>query len=277
MIAWYLGDDTSYNTTPSELFDRYDAVKAADPTRLTTQADVVGARQEISNYQDYVAGSDNFLPELYPVRGKTPDSDRDCVAKVILDMKRCRSDIENANAGVKSIWPIIQYFEGWGWKRFPTCQELRAMSFAALIHGAHGITWYTYGGEVNAEKNMFNYGVTTTPERWDNMTTIARQIRDLAPALLERTPQDQPAVTVSEGPTTDAFGNPSVTCLLKEHEGNIYLLCVNACPVPVQASFTPIPAAEGRVLYEDRNISLDTNTLTDHFEGHEVHVYQLTK
>ncbi len=274
IIAWYLGDDTSANTTPSELFDRHDAMKATDPTRITTQADPVDSLKEVSNYQDYVAGTDNFLPEIYPIMNDGPDSGDASVAQVVLDMKRCFKDIQLANDGAKSIWPIIQYFEGWGWKRFPTYQELRGMSFAAIIHGAHGITWYTYGGLVNPEKKMFNYGITTTPERWKNMSTVAKQIQQLSPVLLERTPKHQPTVKITDGPQTDYFGNPSVSCLLKEHEGNIYLLSVNASPKSVQTELSGVSATEATVMFENRTVKLSKDILTDHFEGYEVHIYK---
>lgn len=277
IIAWYLGDDTSSHATPSELFDRDDAVKAVDPTRITTQADGVSAASEVSNYYDYVGGTDNFLPEIYPVQKLEPDDGPGCVARTVADMERCRADIAASGAGTRSLWPIIQYFKGWGWERFPTNQELRGMSFAALIHGAHGITWYTYGGTVEPEKKKFNYGVTSSPEVWGNITTLATQINGLIPVLVERTPAEQPTVKILDGPANDICGNPSVSCLLKKHDGFVFLLTVNAAAESVRAEFSLPDVSSGEVLFEDRGVTLTDGKLVDSFDAHGVHVYRLKR
>lgn len=280
ILAWYLGDDTSANTTPSELFDRNDAMKALDPTRITTQADPVGSDNVITNYHDYVTGTDSFLPEIYPVYKKGEDSGRDCVARTILDMKRCHQDIASANDGPKSLWPIIQYFQGWGWERFPTYEELRAMSFASLIYGANGITWYTYGGTVEPEKKKFNYGVTTTPERWENMSKVAMQIRNISHILLERTPKEQVVATILDGPKNDTLGNNSISCLLKTYGDEVWLLTVNSSTETIHAEFE-IPVIYGissgsvTVSDENRSVTIQNGRFTDEFKGFDVHVYRL--
>lgn len=276
ILAWYLGDDTSANTTPSELFDRDDAVKAVDPTRVTTQADPVHYQSKISNYHDYVNGTDTFLPEIYPVHHDTPEVSRQCVAQTICDMKKIQDDIRQAGAPQKSIWPIIQYFQGWGWERFPTFDELNAMSFASIVYGAHGITWYTYGGTVEPKLKKFNYGVTTSPERWQNISTVATRIRELSPVLVERTGTQPAAPEILSGPKKDVLENDSISCLLKVHEGFAYLLCVNSTPETIQARFTLSGvASDAEVMFEDRNVSLKDGQLTDEFQGFGVHIYRL--
>lgn len=281
IIAWYLGDDTSYNTTPEELDDYFFSVKAVDPTRLTVQADPISAESAVSNYRPYVAGTDAFLPEIYPVRKEGAESGFACVAQTVMDVRRSRADAVDANDGPKAIWPIIQYFQGWGWERFPTYPELRAMSFAALAAGANGITWYTYGGTVEPEKKKFNYGVTTSPERWQNISTIATQISELAPVLLQPTdPDDQPTPTVLSGPTTAAYNVESIVCLLKRLEGKTYLLAVNTTPEEVAARFsfpTPQPDGTPETLYDEKDRSKATfsdGALAETFEPFGVRIWR---
>ncbi|MBR4652027.1 MAG: hypothetical protein IKO72_01585 [Kiritimatiellae bacterium] len=239
IIAWYLGDDTAEYQTSQELSDVNAAVKAVDPTRLTCQADGVRAERSISSYAGYVRGTDVFMPEIYPVRGKDGDkSDATCVAATIRDMMRIASDVRLFAGGqTKGCWPIIQYFKGWGsWEHFPTRDQLNAMTWAAIIHGAHGMTWYTYGGFEDKKKNRKNEGVTSTPERWQTICELAGRLRDLSPVLVERKPQDQPTIEILSGPAKDPLGtNPSVTAMLKRHEGKAYVFAVNACPEPVKA------------------------------------------
>ena len=234
ILAWYLGDDTSSHRTPQELMDDHAAVKAVDPFRLTCQADVISSDLAISRYAAYVRGTDVFMPEIYPVRRKSGDkTDKTCVAEAIRDMKRVASDVRTFGDGrPRGCWPIIQYFKGWGdWGHFPSESQLSAMTWATVIHGANGVTWYTYGGTRNG-----NEGVTSTPERWAAISKLASELRRYSPVLLERTPKAQPSVVITEGPSKDPLGQePSVSVLLKRHKGRPYLFAVNASPEPVTA------------------------------------------
>ena len=240
IIAWYLGDDTSGHQSPQELGDNNAAVKAVDPTRLTCQADPIASDRFLSNYAGYVRGTDVFMPEIYPVRNELGDeTDKTCVAVTVRDMQRAAADVRDFGEANRAYgcWPILQYFKGWGgWKHFPTRAQLFATSWAAIIHGAHGITWYTYGGFTDEKRGKYNEGITSTPERWKNISELATKIRDLSPVLVERTPGEQPKVTIASGPAKDPLGaNPSVTALLKRHDGKDYLFAVNASTEPVTA------------------------------------------
>lgn len=276
IIAWYTGDDTAQHTTPNKLQDRYDSLKAIDDHRIITQADAVCANEPISHYVGYVRGADNFLPEIYPVAGDNKRDRGSCVSKVIRDMIRIKDDI--ARCGVAhppSIWPIIQYFKGWGWERFPEVNELRAMSYASIIHGGNGITWYTYGGAYNPKTKKTNYGVTSTPERWKAITTLATQLRDLGPVFTEPTPADQPVPRVVAGPRTDLFGYPSVTCLMKRHKGETYIIAVNSVLKNVEVSIPVRGIKGGNVMFENRKIKADNGAIKDTFKPYDVHVYRL--
>lgn len=281
IIAWYLADDTCANTTVSELSDYHQSVKAVDPTRLTVQADPIAAESIVSNYAPYVKGTDAYLPEIYPVRKEGEGSGDRCVAQTIRDVVRARSDAQNANDGPKAIWPIIQYFQGWGWERFPTNEELRAMSFGALAAGGNGITWYTYGGFVEPEKKKFNYGVTTTPERWNNISTLATQINEISPALLEVTQEElQPELEIVAGPQQNLLGEPSVVYLLKRHEEYNYLLVVNSVREQTSVKFRlrEAPRCESpEILWQDANVApckFDANVLVDTLGPFGVRVYR---
>lgn len=278
VLAWYVGDDTSANTSPAELQDRSDAVKALDDNRITTQADVITSYGFLSNYEAFVHGTDNFLPEIYPVAVETQEDREQSVPLVIRDMKVVMRNIDDEEPShPKSVWPIIQYFDGWGrWRRFPEDNEIRAMSFAAIIHGATGITWYTYGGYWDENNKRYNHGITSTPERWKTITNIATQINGLIPVLVERTPADQPPIPeVLDGPKKDALGYPAVTCLMKRHADETYVLAVNSSLKEVQASFTLPGLSGGEVMYEERTVRLENGRLVDTFNPYDVHIYRL--
>ncbi len=282
IIAWYLGDDTSYNTTPEELDDYFFSVKAVDPTRITVQADPIASGNEVTNYRPYVAGTDAFLPEIYPVRKDGAEAGYSCVAETIRDITRSRSDAVEAQDGPKAIWAIIQYFQGWGWRRFPTYPELRAMSFGAVAAGANGITWYTYGGTVEPEKKKFNYGVTTSPERWRNISALATQINELSEVLLEPTEAEaQPTCEILSGPSENTLGGPTVVRLLKRHAGKTLLVAVNAVPEEVSARFilpegVDVPTTL-ETLYDERETATPTTdggAITERFEPFGVRIWR---
>ena len=282
ILAWYVGDDTAMYFTPEELRDRSDSLRAVDPTRLSTQADVVAA-PEVSSYLLYADGTDAFLPEIYPFRRDEPEWGERSVAATLRDMRICRRDAALAGDGPKAIWPILQSFKGWGWTRFPTFRELNATSFAALAAGANGIVWYTYGDQVEPERNLPNYGSCVNPEVWTNLTTVSKRIASLQTVLVERTRLElQPSTTVLSGPELDPLGGPSVVSLLKVSDGAITVIAVNASPEPVEVRFdfsTTAPngrlSAE-RLFEEGATATLDGGFLVDRFEGFDVRVYRWT-
>ena len=272
IIAWYLGDDTADHIPPELEADYDEAVKAVDPTRITVQADPIGGTPGgISRYADYVTATDGFLPEIYPVRNAAGDpTDATCVAKTIRDMKQVAADVRQYGKGTpRTCWAIIQYFKGWtGWKHFPSREQLFAMTFASVIHGAHGVTWYTYGGFKQ------NEGVTSTPERWRNICDLAGRLAELSPVLEERTPPQPAAPIVLSGPKTDPLGGPSVTCLLKRHDGWNYLFAVNASTENVSAELPAAGATTVEVLYENRTCPAKDGRLADAFAPFAVHIYR---
>ncbi len=260
LLAWYLADDTSSHVTPQDLTQLSAAIRAIDPDRITVQADGVG-KPPHSNYADFVDATDGFLPELYPIRGA------DDVPQIITDMQTLRADIQAAGNPVKTVWPIIQYFEGWGWPRFPTPDELRAMSFLALIHGANGITWYTYGGHGE------NHGATHTAETWRTMCEVSKEISALQAIMLSETAATPP-VSVIAGPPRDSQGHPAISVLAKRYQGKLYLLCANSSKAEVQVT---LPLKDARTVTDlqapKRKLLFANGGLTDTFKPYGVRVY----
>ncbi len=265
LLAWYLADDTASHVGADELRCVTEAIHDVDPAHITVQADGVGA-PPASRYMAYVGSTDGFLPELYPIRSGTP---RD-VPQIIQDMQTIRADIERAGGDPKTIWAIVQYFEGWGWPRFPTRDELWAMSYLSIIHGAHGITWYTYGGHGD------NHGVTYSAETWSNICGLAGELSELQDTLVQPTGSQPPAPEVLDGPATDALDFPSISILLKEHDGKRVLLAANSADAPVKARFRVGATGTIAVPFEKREFESDGDGFTDSFAPYGVHVYTWT-
>ena len=267
ILAWYIGDDTHTYFSPEDVRRNHDICHSLDNAHLTTQADGTGPRGA-SHYEAFIESTDSFMPEIYPVREDKPDAKE--VPTVIRDMKTIFDDLSRNGSPVKTIWAIIQHFDGWGWKRFPSFDELRAMSYLSIIHGAHGITWYTYGGYNQ------NHGVTSTPEHWREITTVAGELSSIHDQLCSRHAKEQPAVTILEGPKTDGLDYPSVTCLLKDNDGPKILLACNSSTGDVKAAIDVKGFKTAKVLFEDRTLDC-ANGLKDDFKPFAVHVYELNE
>ena len=278
VLAWYIGDDTATFRTPTELQDLHDAVRAVDSNRITTQADTMELDSCYSRYAEYVRGTESFLPEIYPVRQDTAEDRLYSVPKVIRDMKMCFSNIrESGVREPRCIWALVQYFQGWTlWTRFPERDEIRAMSYAAIIHGATGIVWYTYGGYYQEKYHRTDYGITSTPERWKTITSITQELRDRSPVLVERTPAEQITPEIIEGDKTDVYGHPAVSCLLKKYDGKTYLLMVNSVRKPVKVRFGLKGVRNsGQVMFENRMVQRGKDgSFTDDFAPYAVHVLE---
>lgn len=276
IIAWYIGDDTSMHMTAQELLDHDEACRMLDGRRLTCQADGVGATRVKSNLQDYVDYTDVFLAEIYPYDGTKDDQS---VAEVCRAMDRCFSDCRTFADPRRphAVWAILQCFHGCSWHYYPSPAEMYASSFAAVAHGAQGMTWFMYGGEIVKGKSRYS-GMFRTPETWNAMTNIMTRISQLSPILVERTPI-QPAVPeIVVGPAADPFGKPAVTCLLKEHAGDVYVIAVNAATRPVRARFS-LPGLGGQVsvVWENRELTFENCAFEDDFAVNGVHVYRVRK
>ena len=279
ILSWYIGDDTSINTKPEELLCYHNSLKAVDPMRITCQADVIFSNREISNFAPYVTGADVFMPEIYPVLGWEGDPrDEICVAVTIRDMQGVHREMRDFGDGKpRSVWPIMQWFKGWlGWQHFPSRQQLFATSFAALANDANGITWYTYGGFYDKKRKAHNEGMTSAPDRWRDMGDLATWIKELSPALLERT-GSQPSVEVVRGPKSNKLGGPTITYLLKRHGGTAYLIAVNATMDNVKARFRIDGVGDiAEAMRENRKVKCPGGVLEDEFGPIGFHVYKLT-
>ena len=261
ILGWYVGDDTATYSNAGDLRKWHETLRRADPDHITVQADWISVNAEgYSNYYPFVHASDGFLPEIYSITTKV-DHDA-CIAQVIRNMEEVKRDIKNSGSPLKTIWPIIQNFKIGDVYLYPSYEELRAMSYEAVIHGGNGITWYSYGDAVN------------TPESWENMRRVAGELSALQEVFLE--PEKLPVeATVIEGPQTDKLGYPSVSVMARRHDGKLFLICANSANAEVVVTLPCPGMTRATVRFEDRDITPADGVLTDRFAHFAVHVYEL--
>lgn len=227
VFGWCIGDDTSDHRMPEELARDYELIAAVDPATIAGHADASYVKGPLARFAPW---TDMFVGEMYPMRSEKPQPEE--LAKVQKSTGIAYGDLKAGGAPAPCVIPLLQTFRGWRyWKRFPTPEEIRAMTFLALACRGRGIAYYTYEPSV-VSKQKGAEGASSTPERFAALASITREVSALSSQLVTRDAAVQPKVHVVEGPQKASFGFPSVTALLKESG---LLIVVNISTEPVRA------------------------------------------
>lgn len=266
ILAWYLADEPEQGSISSVEVKRYhDIIKEIDTHHLTSIC--VGVSDQ---YREYVDVSDVFMVDPYPIR-----SGQQYQVTMVSDCLEAAHNAMRTAEINKPLWAVLQAFgyqndenKGWGWDREPTKQEMKAMTYLAIIKGVSGIFYYTYHGS--------QYFIKDSPIHWDNLKTIVGELRDIYPLLVSDEHED----VVVKAINTEKAGSQLFWTVRQVVEGNIlikpgiYLIVVNGSKKFVTATFEVnnyFGVAE--VLREDRTLSCFDGILSDYFEPYEVHIY----
>lgn len=211
VFGWCIGDDTSEHRMPEELARDYELIAAVDPAAIAGHADASYVKGPLARFAPW---TDMFVGEVYPMRSEKPQPEE--LAKVRQSIGIAYGDLMAGGAPASCVIPLLQTFSGWKyWKRFPTPEEIRAMTFLALACRGRGIAYYTYEPFIDSRRKGAE-GAASTPGRFAALASITREVSALSSQLLTRDAVVQPKVQIVEGPQKASFGFPSVTALLKE-------------------------------------------------------------
>ncbi|HXH81440.1 MAG TPA: hypothetical protein VNN07_00770, partial [Candidatus Tectomicrobia bacterium] len=82
--------------------------------------------------------------------------------------------------GARPVWMVIQYFPLTGAGGWPTEADLRAMSWMAIVEGARGLLYWSFG-----EKGLaWVKDPRERERRWEELVRVTREIKALEPVLL---------------------------------------------------------------------------------------------
>lgn len=154
----------------------------------------------------------------------------------------------------KPFW-FVPEAAGWYSGSAITPVEQRIQTYLGIIHEAGGIYYWTYNNTYPAMRTM--------------LKILAGELQGLSPVLLETTP----AQSVSGVDTT------GVHALAKVYDGDLYLICANNSNnlqknISIGLSLVTSPAT-AEVLFENRSVDIDNNTITDQFQPYATHVYHI--
>lgn len=187
-------------------------------------------------YEDLVAAIDVSAPYLYPVPYQPVSSVGDAMARA-----------RNATSGRKPLLPVLQLFAWDAKDRYPTPAELRCMVFLALVEGAHGIGYYSYGTVTGHPGKTI---AAMQPDLWKSVKPLNHEIAEIAPQL------------VAGKPSTDLAlgqGTPSVKLKVVRSDSGLLAVVVNTSPDPQSAklvskadSFEPLQRrGGGKLAFKD--------------------------
>jgi len=140
----------------------------------------------------------------------------------------------------------------------PTVPEMRNMTWQFLALGANGLLYFCYGR------------ITAHPEEWAGLQGIVSEVNSVSAVIAE------PMLGfVPVQPNV-----PYVVATYRKHEGINYMIAISLWIHPVDitfdlSGFTDSPWCAVALFEDGRQVPLNGQTLTDHFEPNEVHVYQI--
>jgi hypothetical protein len=165
--------------------------------------------------------------------------------------------------GSRPLWMVMQYFpltsEG-GWPRY---EDQRAMSWMAIIEGARGLFYWSFGSKGLA----WMKDTKAREEKWAELVRLTKEIKALEPVLLA--PDAALVTRESSGGAIRSLGK-------RMPDGTRYLFAYNAKNAPASVTWT-LAAAAGEITDLDGRPSpkVDGANVTVEFAPYEVKRYRL--
>jgi len=244
LLAWYISDEPNgFNIPPSTLEAIYRTIKDADPWHPVS----IVFMAPFSSAVKYADALDIVMADPYPIPSGS-------VTQVGDVARQLRTSFE----GRKPVWIVPQAFGGseW-WQREPTIQEMRSMTYQSIVNGARGIQYF------------IRHGLNSFPKStaaWNECGRMAMEIAEMTPWLMS----DEKPIPVSS-----STGSVLVSSAL--HEGKLMVIAVNKAGSPQRVDINISGAVPGqaRVIFENRSIRLNGNTITDWLSAFGSQVYLL--
>lgn len=248
LLSWYIADEpTGNNIAPEVLEETYNTIKEYDPWHPVT---IVFMAPFLSSAK-YSDALDIVMADPYPV----PDMPVTMVGNITGQLTR-------EFAGKKPVWIVAQAFGGgeW-WGREPSLQEMRSMTYQAIIKGARGIQYFIRQG--------LNFFPKSTAA-WGECGRMAVEIAELTPWLLS----EEKTIPVSS-----ASADVLVTSAL--HNSQLLIIAVNRTNSPQRGDFRIEGGFSGasRVIFENRTVRVNGGYFSDHIPpmGSQAYIIELKK
>jgi hypothetical protein len=236
LLAWYIADEPNGNRiSPGVLEEICRTVRKNDPWHPVS----IVLMAPFSSARKYIKATDIIMADPYPVPDNSITMPGDVAGRLVKEFK-----------GENPVWMVPQAFGGGElWSREPTSQELRSMTWQAIISGATGIQYFVRQGP-----NYF----PKSPSAWAECGRIAAEVAELTPWLLS----DEETVPVTSAPD-------GISVSSRYHNGRLLIMAVNRVNVPTAVSIKipGISKAYAALPFENRSVKINGGTINDHISA----------
>ena len=243
LLTWYIADEPTADRVP-HLERVYNLLKELDPHHPVTVVFYRGAEHA----RKFTGTMDIVMGDPYPI----PNSPVTYVSTMA-------DSLNEAFDFGKALWIVPQAFGGneW-WRREPTAQEQRVMTYLSLIHGARGIQYFIRSPRTSFPKS---------PIMWAECGALALETAELTPAL-----------TSGETPPTVTSSVPAVHACALLDRGVVTVLATNTenRPLSVKLSLEGVDfSGEADVLFENRKVAVTTGAIEEPIDAFGSRAYAI--
>jgi hypothetical protein len=242
LLGWYIADEPNgYKIAPAILEEIYNTIRECDPwhpVSIVFMAPFLSSRR-------YENSLDIVMADPYPL----PDLPVTLVGDVA-------GQLHEQFEGKRPVWMVPQAFGGGElWKREPTYQEIRSMTWQSIINGATGIQYFVRQGP-----NYFPKSANT----WSECGRVAMEVAELTPWLLS-----------DEDPLPAESSSKNILVSSRIHDGKLVVIAINKINEPVNASIRIQGVADkkARSIFENRMVNVNNGTLNDYLPPFGTHAY----
>jgi hypothetical protein len=253
VLGFYIEDEPESRSVPPELLATLKKHLQQDHPGILTAVAMLRPQM----VAEYRKAADVFLLDPYPVP-KMP-------------MTWLSDTLEEAANHVsrERLWAVIQAFGGpqhikEGWPRLPTYLEMRCLTYLALVHGAHGLFYFSYP-DVRANERT-----------WQGLKRIVGQLRQLRTWLVVPNEKVSLKLEIISPYKADASGKPAIHFCQKQRGRENLLILVNVLDRSVSfflKGFPPKVEYLSAVFLQQKSVVLDDN-IREKLGPYEVRVYQ---
>jgi len=162
-----------------------------------------------------------------------------------------QTDTLRASTGQdRPMWMVLRF--AWDSEPDPSSEYLYATTYGAITHTANGVHWFAY---------------KPSSPSWGTLVDISLELEELSPALVSDT-----------SPLQVSVSDPDVHTILKEYDGDLYLIAINISSAVnnVDLTVSGVTATSAQVKFESRTEPIVSGTITDNFATEQRHVYVFT-
>lgn len=175
LLAWYVNDEFNPDWVP-QIKAAHFQVEALDPNHPTYQV-----LYQHNQLNDYFGSTDIWGTDPYPIGGDSKQH-IDLVSRMIKNTVR-------ASRGVTGIWEVLQMHDigTYGTKTpkvVPTLNEMRNMTYQALINGAKGLLYYSYF-DLDLPDHLRQPNPALLEKRWPDIQALLAEIKPLSAVILK--------------------------------------------------------------------------------------------